>query len=179
MNFLGKYIFAVTSFAPILGAVAVGVRNEDYFYWFIAAAAVALSWFTCWGMLFYMAKTAEPEDLHVKTFDRRNAKVLWFFLAYMLPTALAVLAGGATLITDNWVTLTCLLAVICLPIAYMGVIHTNPIISLLGYHLYTVHNDDGTSYQLISKEKKLIPDKEVKTVILTDGFHLHTGETDD
>ncbi|TDG15637.1 hypothetical protein E2F43_05275 [Seongchinamella unica] len=176
LNNFAKFLLVSTSLSPLLGAVAVNkfARGESLVQWGSWLAVAMLLIFLCWAVLIYAAKNAQQHAFLIKEFERDDKEVLAFLIAYLLPFLSTDKMGFA----GDWLTGTYVLVIIFLVIAHAGALHFNPVMGLLGYHFYSVKNDDGVSHLLISKAELRRPGHEIKTVKLANHIYLNTEGKD-
>jgi len=174
LNTVARLLLVSTSLAPVLGAVAVSqyAHGEPWLRWSAWLVAALMLVFLCWAMLRYAAHNAQKHVFHIKEFERNDKEVLAFLLAYLLP----FISKGNMNFTGEWLIGAYVLGIIFLVIAHAGAFHFNPVMGLLGYHFYSVKNNDGVSHLLISKDELRRPGADVRTVRLAHGIYLHTGE---
>jgi len=177
LNTFAKILLVATSLSPVLGAVAVNqyARDEPWSSWGLWIAAAVVLVLMCWALLGYAARSLQKQQFHISKFERNDVEVLTFLLAYLLP----FVSSENMVFTGEWLTGVYIYSVIFLVLAHAGAFHFNPVMSLLGYHFYSVKNTDGVSHLLISKEELRKPGKDVQTVRLAHGIYLHTGGRDD
>lgn len=177
LNTLAKFLLMATSLSPVLGAVGVNqfARHESWRHWGGWLAAALLLVLLCWALLRYAAKSAQLHLLHIKEFERNDTEVLAFLLAYLLP----FVSSKDMAFTGEWLRGAYIFGIIFLVFAHAGAFHFNPVMGLLGYHFYSVKNDDGISHLLISKAELRRAGSDVQTVRLAHGIYLHTGNNDD
>ena len=176
LNRRAKFLLVSTSLSPVLGAVAVNqfARHEPLVRWAPWLLVALLLVFICWGMLRYAAKNAQKHPFHIKEFERNDREVLAFLLAYLLP----FVSSENMAFTGEWLTGAYILGIIFLVIAHADAFHFNPVMGLLGYHFYSVKNDDGVSNLLISRKTLRRPGKDVGTVRLADTIYLALEDHD-
>ena len=165
-----------TSLSPVLGAVAVNQfsRQQHWTHWSGWLIAAILLVFLCWGLLHYAAKNVQRQLFHIKEFERNDAEVLGFLLAYLLP----FVSSKDMAFIGDWLTGAYILGVIFLAFTHAGAFHFNPVMGLFGYHFFSVKNGDGVSHLLISKGELRRPGKDVQTVRLAHSIYLCTGGSD-
>ena len=134
-------------------------------------AVALLLVFLCWALLRYASKNAQQHAYRIKEFERDDKEVLAFLVTYLLPFLSTDKMGFA----GDWLTGAYVLLIIFLVIAHAGAFHFNPVMGLLGYHFYSVKNQDGVSHLLISRAELCRPGQEVQTVRLAQNIYLHTG----
>lgn len=79
----------------------------------------------------------------------RDQDVLGFVSAYVLPFAAVVLAGDAS----GDLAGLLFLALVALVYVRAGLYHLNPTLTLLGYRLYEVTQDNGAAVMLLTKSR--------------------------
>lgn len=173
LNKFAKVLLVGTSLSPVLGAVAVNQlsRGGPWTSWLPWLAVALLLVALCWALLRYPSKIAQTQQLYISEFERNDVEVLTFLLAYLLP----FVSSDNMAFSGDWLTGIYIYSVIFLVLAHAGAFHFNPVMSLLGYHFYSVKNQEGVSHLLISKDELRRPGREVKTVKLSHGIYLHIG----
>ena len=172
LNTFAKFLLVSTSLSPLLGAVAVnqlarGEPASSYGLWLATAVLlVAL----CWALLRYVSKNAQKQVYRIKEFERDDKEVLAFLVTYLLP----FLSSDKMGFSGDWLTGTYVLLIIFLVITHAGAFHFNPVMGLLGYHFYSVKNEDGVSHLLISRAELRRPGQELQTVRLAHNIYLQT-----
>lgn len=171
LNTFAKFLLVSTSLSPLLGAVAVNqyARGEPasrYGAW-LAAAVVLVA--LCWALLRYASKNAQTDRYRIKEFERNDKEMLAFLVTYLLPFLSTEKMGFA----GDWLTGAYILLIIFLVIAHAGAFHFNPVMGLLGFHFYSVKNEDGVSHLLISRPELRRPGQELHTVKLAHNIYLN------
>lgn len=173
LNTFAKFLLVSTSLSPLLGAVAVsqfarGEPSSRYGAWLAAALLlVAL----CTGLLRYASKNAQKHCYRIKEFEREDKEMLAFLVTYLLPFLSTDKMGFA----GDWLTGAYILLIIFLVISHAGAFHFNPVMGLLGFHFYSVKNEDGVSHLMISRPELRRPGQELQTVRLAHSIYLNTG----
>lgn len=176
LNWFAKFLLIATSLSPILGAVAVNQYSlgKALSVWLPWLAVALLLIFICWGLLRYARHAAQTHTLKITQFEDKDKEVLAFLLAYLLPFA----AAKDMLADVHWVTTAYVFGIILLVFSHARAFHFNPILGLLGYHLYSLKDGDGVSVLLISSKELHRTGVEVETVRLAHDIYLRIGETD-
>lgn len=175
LNWFAKALLVSTSLSPILGAVAVnqytlGKPLSVWLPWLLVALFLV---FICWGVLRYAAHAAQKHTLKITKFEDKDKEVLAFLLAYLLPFA----AAKDMLADVHWLTGAYVFAIILLVFTHARAFHFNPMLGLLGYHFYSLKDDNGVSVLLISGTM-LRRTGEVQTVRLANDIYLEIGGAD-
>ncbi len=148
MNKLGKLMLMLTSLAPILGAFAVNsfAHSEWTMCWFYLGGGLLLV-LICWLILWRCRKVLPAENLTTKKVKTSDKEVLAFLLVYLLP-----LFTKDLVFTGNWLTPVYIFTIIAVCVYHGNSFTFNPLLSMFGYHLYEIENDNGMTYLLISRE---------------------------
>jgi len=176
LNRFAKFLLVATSLSPVLGAVGVnqfslGKPCSSWLPWLVVAALLVL---ICWGVLQYSAKNSQKQNFLIKEFENNDKEVLAYLLTYLLP----FISSKNMAFDGQWVTSIYVFTIIIMVIMHAGAYHFNPVMGLLGYHFYSVKNNEEVSVLLISKIELSRPDKDVKTVKLAHNIYLYIGEVD-
>lgn len=175
LNNIAKFLLVSSSLSPVLGAVAVnqftlGKSLSSWLPWLVVGLLLV---FICWGLLRYAARNAQKHSLKIGQFEGNDKEVLAFLLAYLLP----FISVKDTTAEVHWLTATYILAIILLVFTHAKAFHFNPVMGLLGYHFYSLKNDDGVPLLLISKYELRRSGGEVKTVRLAHDIYLQIERT--
>lgn len=172
LNRLAKFLLVSSSLSPVLGAVAVNQYTLDK-PWLSWLAVGVLLVFICWALLQYAARNAQKHMLKVGQFESNDKEVLAFLLAYLLP----FITVKDTTADVHWLTAGYILAIILLVFTHARAFHFNPVMGLLGYHFYSLKNEDGLPLLLIAKGALLRTNGEVETVRLAHDIYLQIEGT--
>lgn len=176
LNTFAKFLLMATSLSPVIGAVAVNqlARDEPWPQWAGWLVLAFLLVFLNWALLRYAARNAQRELVHIKEFERHDTEVLAFLLAYLLP----FVSSKEVAFAGEWLTSAYVFSIIFLVFTHAGAFHFNPVMGMIGYHFYSVKNDEGVSHLLISRAELRRPGKNVQTVCIAPGIYLNTGGPD-
>ncbi len=173
LNRFAKFLLVLSSLSPMLGAVAVNqlALGKPLVGWLPWVVIALLLVFICWGVLHYASTNAQTHKLKVEQFEDNDKEVLAFLLAYLLP----LVSVKDTVAEIHWLTGAYVLIIILLVFTHARAFHFNPVMGLLGYHFYSLKNDQGISLLLISRSELRRSGKELDTVRLAHNIYLHTG----
>lgn len=167
LNRVAKFLLVSSSLSPVLGAVAVNQYTLDK-PWLSWLAVGVLLVFICWALLQYALRNAQKHTLKVGQFESNDKEVLAFLLAYLLP----FISVRDTTADVHWLTAAYILAIILLVFTHARAFHFNPVMGLLGYHFYSLKNEDGLPLLLIARGALLRTGGEVETVRLAHDIYL-------
>lgn len=125
------------------------------------AAAIGLAIWLRW------VKTSSPRPLVVQTVQRKDAEVIAYIFAYVFPfLGLNVEDPASTL------GLAVFFIVLMILNVSSNMIHINPALNIIGYHVYEISADDQGGHTLITRRKRLIPSTELKAVRIGDDLWM-------
>lgn len=168
MNRLAKLLLVATSLSPLLGAVAVNQwanGGRDWGWWLLATVALAAG---CGGLLASLSRSLARNTFTPQQFESRDKEVLVFLLTYLLP----FIASDKLAFTGEWFTGAYIIGIILLSLMHADAFHFNPVMSLFGYHFYTVKGGDDLSYLLITTAQMRRPGQPLTTVALAHNIKL-------
>lgn len=176
LNRFATLLLVSTSLSPILGAVAINQYSlrkptSAWLPWLVVALFLV---FICWAVMQYAARAAQKHTVRITQFEDKDKEVLAFLLAYLLPFA----AGKDMLADVHWLTGAYVFGVILLVFTHARAFHFNPMLGLLGYHLYSLKDGDGVSVLLISRSELRRAGGDVRTVRLAYDIYLQIGGSD-
>lgn len=132
----------------------------------IALATIALT-----GMILFMhyAGSLAPSSVQVHRVQRIDAEATSYIVTYVIPFL--------ALPSDSWqhgLALIVLYAVLGVLYVTADLIHINPMLNLMGYHLYEVGLTDGGEYALITR-KRIRRGERLRVCPIGDGILLSRG----
>lgn len=172
MNRFAKLLLVATSLSPLLGAVAVNQwanGGRDWGWWLLAAAALAAC---CWSLLASLSRSLAKNSFTPRQFESRDKEVLVFLLTYLLP----FISSEKLAFTGEWFTGAYIIGIILVSLMHADAFHFNPVMSLLGYHFYTVKGADELSYLLITTDPMRRPGQPLTTVSLAHNIKLQVKD---
>ena len=146
-----RFILALTSFAPLLGVIAINYFIDKKTLLAILMFDIAIClFFVCWRMMRYGSKSGATFILEIKEFNRRDQGILVFMFIYLLP-----LIRSPNSLFTNWQTTISPLVVFALIIAIIidiGAYNFNPVMRVFGYRAYEVKDTDDVHHLLITRK---------------------------
>lgn len=168
MNHFTKLLLIATSLSPLLGAVAVNQWANGESKWWGWVLATILLVFICWGLLVILSRKLSKNTFTVQEFESQDKEVLVFLLTYLLP----FISSDKLSFTGEWFTGGYIIAIILISLMHADAFHFNPMMSLMGYHFYSVKGPDNLSYLLITTDPIRRPGKPLDTVSLAHNIKL-------
>ena len=157
-----RLVLFLSSYAPlflILG-VRTSVENLALAVFFYALAVLSV---TALVLFINTAKNYSPHNVVVARVESRGAELTSYIVTYLLPFVAVSLNDLATT-----VSLAILLGVIAIVYVQSNLIHINPLLNILGYHLFEAEIEGGKSTALISRNAYVRGGSTIEVVSLGD-----------
>ncbi|QRM34787.1 hypothetical protein [Microvirga sp. VF16] len=146
-NVLSRIILFLSSYIPLWIIFAVMTLRERPY---LGSIFIGLAILSLLGTLLYMrlVQRLQGIGMRIGIIRRKDSDTMSYIASYVIPFA-------ATAFNDieQVVSLVIFLVVLCVVYVNTGMIHINPLLSILGYNLYEVEDDQGNSYFLMSKRR--------------------------
>lgn len=141
----------------------------------IATIALIIGAVSLIALVYFIRKvdTIAGTSVQVKKNQRRNDDAMSYIFSYIIPF-LAIPS------TDWRHAIALLIFFLMLGFLYVNsnMIHVNPTLNLLRYHVYEVTLGDGTTRTLVTKRKRLVSDERIKVTAAGDDI-LFEKRTED
>lgn len=143
-----RCLLFVSSYAPLLWLLAWRGRGDQTVW--IPLVAVGVVAVAVLFAVLRVQRNAKGPRLEVHRWRPRDAEVLSYIATYLIPFLALDLSK-----TDDLVTLVMFLVVLGLVYVNSSMLYVNPVLSVLGYHVYEVRTKDDHEYLLVSRKKSL------------------------
>ena len=147
-NLLTKLILFLSSYLPLwlIFAVQFYAKANQVGAW--VAGGIAL--LCLLGLLGYIrfARTINPVPLKIAGLNRRDGEAMSYIVSYLLPF-IALPSSN----TGDLISLGIFIGVLAVLYVNSDMIHINPVLNLIGWHIYEVEKDSGHVCTVISKLK--------------------------
>jgi hypothetical protein len=111
----------------------------------------------------WYAKTNQPQNLVVGTVARKDQEALAYLVTYVLPFL------DLKLTEPGWIASMVILFIAVLAIfVNAGMIHINPTLSILGYHVFEVTTPQGTPHIVIVRRRHLARGEKLRVAQLAE-----------
>jgi hypothetical protein len=145
---LVKTLLFLSSYFPLFAILSLLSFEKNRFAAYTFAAIGIVSWVTLEIYLWYARTKINPEVITIRTAQRRDAEVLNYIVAYLIPF-MADFSKPAI----DLAALAIFFVVIGFLYVTSNMIHINPLLNIRGYHLFEVTLADGTSHSLLTKSR--------------------------
>jgi len=164
-NFSRSLLF-ISSYLPLVASFAVLYLRTSWIISAVLFAFMVLA-FTILLIALRYVRGMEPVPLAISSSSRRDDNVLAYFAAYLVPFALAppkdiyeAISIGIFFVVVGYIYVN------------SNLIYINPVLNLLGYHLFevTIGDTPGTK-SILSKSRDDVP-SELKAVSFSHGLYI-------
>lgn len=164
-NVFARFILFLSSYIPlwVIFAIITLQTLRDVSLGFMALTVLSLIGTTAF---FRSVQRFEGIEMPVGVIRRKDSDTMSYIASYIIPFA----ATAFDNITQV-VALGVFLFVLCVVYVNSSMIHINPLLSLMGYNLYEIEDEDGNPYFLVSK-RNLRRGDTVKAIDLADNIFL-------
>lgn len=146
-NALSRLILFLSSYIPLWVIFAImTLRERPYLGAFFIVLAVA----SFLGTLLYMRLVQQLQGvgMQIGIIRRKDSDTMSYIASYVIPFAATAFSD-----VEQVASLAIFLGVLCVVYVNTGMIHINPMLSILGYNLYEIEDQNGNSYFLMSKRR--------------------------
>ena len=144
-NAFARFILFLSSYIPlwVIFALVTMHGRRTFAIIFIVIAVLSLI-----GTLIFLrlAQRFTGLDMTVGVIRRRDSETMSYIASYIIPFAATPFDKP-----EQIAALVVFLVVLCSVYVNSGMIHINPLLSLMGYNLYEIEDSDGNPYFLMSR----------------------------
>ena len=163
---LCRAILFLSGYAPLLLIFTIQIYQQHRFW---ALFPLGIGLVATVGLLLFLrwVRTGAARSMCVKSVARKDAEVIAYIFAYVFPFLGMDLNNLSSILG---------LGVFFLVLMVLNVssnmVHINPALSLLGYHVYEIGTKEGDPYTVVTKRSRLIAGTELNVVIIGDGLSM-------
>jgi len=161
LSSLAKGLLFLSSYLP-LWLVFVVVNGVQLGVWVIVPAAAFVAGVLGLAILFHAKGVGGPTTLGVARVERVDLENVTYVVTYLFPFV------GAS-VTDHYQAAGLAILFVFLLAVYVraDLIHVNPVLTLLNWHVYRVESSDGTEQTLLTDRSFIIKGTAVPVVRLS------------
>ncbi len=154
-----RMFFAATSLAPLILVIGVSFSEDksSYIYFFCGLILCLLLIFICCAILKRFAKQMPKSNRVIKTIERKDNDILAYLFIFLLPF---IRSDNSMLGNQPITTIFCVVIILAI-IANIGAYYFNPVLRLLGYHVYFIEIEDAQGI-LLAKTDNVLYGKNIK-----------------
>lgn len=161
-NLFTRLLLFLSSYAPLFLIISVRGWKESKHLAEGLAAVAAISTIALFVFLYVVSKLA-PGKINVSSVNSRDGDAMSYIVTYLLPF-LAVKLNDLS----DVLSLAIVFGVIGLLYVNSNMIYTNPILNIIGFHVFEIEDADGKTSALISKRSYIRTGSEVNVVSIGD-----------
>lgn len=161
-NFPTRLILFLSSYAPLFLIVAMRGWHENRGFAIGLVVVAALSVLVLFAFL-HTVRTLSADKVIVSSVISRDGDAMSYIVTYLLPF-LAVRLGDLT----DVMSLGVVLFVIGLLYVNSNMIYTNPLLNIVGYHIFEIEDSNGKTTALLCKRSYLRTGSEINAVAVGD-----------
>jgi len=157
------------SYFPLTLIICV-LQYDQWPWWVIALiggvfgfGSLAFTAFYFW----WMRRTAYAEQKKVTDFSRHDAEVMSYIASYIIPLVTFPLGY-----VKQIVTLIIFVVVLLVIYVHSNMIYINPVLSVVGYHLYEIEVEHSQRTHYYIARKSLERNREIRFVPLSNDIYL-------
>lgn len=146
-SLLIRLLLFLSSYFPLAVIFFVLLRNAKPL---VAWSLLALGLIGLVGMVLYFlaVRRLNPLRVQISSISRRDGEAMSYIVTYLLPFLAAPFGDF-----DQAVGLAVFFGVLAVLYVNSDMIHINPMLNLLGYHIYDVELENGEVRSLIAKRR--------------------------
>ena len=168
-SILFRFLLFISSYAPLFAILALLAWDKNHpriaegFGALTVIGVIALCLY-----LSYIRRRVQSEQLSVQHIESKDSEILSYIVTYFFP-----FMADFSKTPVELVALLLLFVVIAFIHVNSNMIHINPLLNLLGYHLFEVEAVDGKSYKLLT-DQKIHNGSKINVAVIGDRVFLNT-----
>ena len=115
----------------------------------------------------HWVQTSEPLPLEIQSVQRKDAEVTAHLFAYVFPFLRLDIDKGS-----NAIGLAIFFCVLMVLAVRSNMIHINPFLTFIGWHLYEVTLVEGGTHTLLTRRRRLVRGTKVMCVLIGDDISM-------
>ncbi len=161
-----KFMLFLSSYFPLYIIISVTQRNV-WGYYAVTPIVIGLSsiiWLLGWLL---WAKQRSTEELIIKKAHSKDPEVVAYIISYMIPFATTKMSD-----VDSAVIVLIFFILIMVLSMNSNLVFINPVLNMLGYHLYEVELESGNNLILIIGLERLLAGQKVEVRRVSESIYL-------
>ena len=138
-----------------------------YQHWALIPAGIGLVALIGLLVFIHRVKMSEPRSIKVQSVQRKDAEVIAYIFAYVFP-----FLGLNVDDPMSMIGLGVFFFVLMVLNISSNMVHINPALSLLGFHVYEVCTAEQESQTLITRKPRLVRSTEMSAVLMGDDIWM-------
>jgi hypothetical protein len=159
-----KLLLFLSSFLPEFVIFTI-LYWTKYGYWAVVPTIAGLAGLVGLISVLIWVRSTAPITIDIKSVHRRDEEVVAYLVLYVLPFLSLNLSDPAS--TISFVILFVTLATVYVT---ADMIHVNPTLNLLGWHVFEAETSAGSSHTVITRRHRLTPNGKLSVIAIADGI---------
>lgn len=161
-SMVARAILFLSGYAPLFLIFSIQYFDKYGLWALIPAGLGALAML---GLMIWIGwlKNTSAVPVPIRAVRRKDAEVIAYMFAYVFPFLGLDLKDNASTIG-----LGVFFVVLMVLNVSSNMVHINPMLNLLGYHVYEVDTDSAENHTLITRRSRLVRDTDINAVSIGD-----------
>ncbi len=164
-----RVLLFLSSYFPLFFIVAVLFYTKNLIVSAVCAALCLIGPLELWRYLRYCQKKHQRKPARLRDYKRRDSEVMSYIASYVVPLATLSL----DLFSQLFILITFLLVLLILYVN-SNMIYINPLLNVVGFHLYEIEYEGGDRSRYYLARRRLIRDETIYYVHVSDEIWLET-----
>ena len=166
-----RSLFVLTAFSPITLLLSINsfVSDKEIYQSILLFCISVLLFSVCLLILKMLEKKGQKGSLTIDEYEHIDNHITAYIFLLMLP----LMINESSIFGSQLVTTLLCVAFIVHIIAESNMYHYNPILSIVGYKIYSIKVNDHRAI-LIAKSKKQLYVQPLNVVYIANGVFMHT-----
>jgi hypothetical protein len=161
-SLLTKIMLFLSAYSPLLGIFTIQYYKV-YSIWILIPFLIGVG-SVIWLLIFIRwAGNSAKRQIVVESIQRKDAEVIAYLFTYVLPFLGIKLEEPSTILS-----LSIFFFILLVINVSSNMIHINPVLNLLGYHVYEVSSNGNLIQTLLSKRNRLVRGTKLDVVLIGD-----------
>lgn len=143
-----RFLLCLSSYFPLAVIFAIQFFFKGNWWGGIGALVIGFVGLIGIGVYFLFVRRLESMKVEMESVVRRDGEAMSYIVSYLLPF-IALPSGDAA----SCVSLGVFLAVLVVLYMNSDMMHINPMLNLMGWHIYEITLTDGETQTLISRRR--------------------------
>lgn len=161
-----RVLLFLSAYSPLF--IIFTIQNShQYGYWaFIPVGVGLVATLWLWLFLRWIRGTA-PRTIEVQAVQRKDSEVMAYMFTYIFP-----FLGLKFDEIANAASLGIFFLVLMVLHVSANMVHINPVLNLIGYHVYEISGESEATYTLISRRSRLTRGTHLDAVMIGDDLFM-------
>ena len=163
---LARTILFLSGYLPLF--LIFTIQSFPKYRWW-ALLPLATGVLAALGLLAFMrwVQSSAARPIQIVDIRRRDTEVIAYMFAYVVPFLRLDIDEGS-----NALGLGIFFLVLMVLNVSSNMIHVNPILSLLGYHLYRISLKDGDTHTIVTRRSRIVRGTRLECILIGDDISM-------